>query len=61
MYTPENVQLKLVREYNKSCILHNGNHGEHWLNEVKMVEYELATMEFDSLFQVNKFVKYSGF
>ena len=61
MYAPENVQLKPVGEYNSSRILLNGNHGEHWLNGIKVVEYELATAEFDSLYQLSKFVKYPGF
>lgn len=61
MYTPQNVQLKPVGEYNSSRILLNGNHCEHWLNGVKVVEYEFATAEFDSLFQLSKFVKYPGF
>jgi len=61
MYTPQNVQIKPVGEYNNSRILLNGNHGEHWLNGVKVVEYEFATAEFDSLFQLSKFIKYPGF
>jgi hypothetical protein len=61
MYAPQNVQLKPVGEYNSSRILLNGNHGEHWLNGIKVVEYEFATAEFDSLFQLSKFIKYPGF
>ncbi len=61
MYRPENVQLKPIGEYNQSRILLNGNHGEHWLNGLKVVEFEFGTAEFDSLFQLSKFVKYPGF
>jgi hypothetical protein len=61
MYAPENVRLKPVGEYNQSRILLNGNHGEHWLNGIKVVEYEFATAEFDSLYQLSKFAKYPGF
>lgn len=61
MYAPENVQLKPVGEFNTSRILLNGNHGEHWLNGVKVVEFELGTARFDSLYQLSKFVKYPGF
>ncbi len=61
MYAPENVQVMPLGEYNKSRILLNGNHGEHWLNGIKVVEFEFATAEFDSLYQLSKFVKYPGF
>jgi hypothetical protein len=61
MVAPENVQLKPVGEYNQSSILLNGNHGEHWLNGIKVVEYEFATAKFDSLYQLSKFAKYPGF
>jgi hypothetical protein len=61
MYAPENVQLKPVGEFNNSKIVLNRNHGEHWLNGVKVVEFELATARFDSLYQLSKFVKYPGF
>jgi hypothetical protein len=61
MNAPENVQLNTIGEYNQSRILLNGNHGEHWLNGVKVVEYEFATAEFDSLYQLSKFAKYPGF
>lgn len=61
IYAPENVQLMPLGEYNKSRILVNENHGEHWLNGIKVVEYEFATAEFDSLYQLSKFVKYPDF
>jgi hypothetical protein len=50
-----------VGEFNTSRIFFNGNHGEHWLNGVKVVEFELATARFDSLYQLSKFAKYPGF
>ncbi|HSO86360.1 MAG TPA: DUF1080 domain-containing protein [Draconibacterium sp.] len=61
MYAPENVQLKPVGEYNSSKIVLNGNHGEHWLNGIKVVEFEFGSAEFDSLFQLSKYAKYPGF
>jgi hypothetical protein len=61
MYAPENVQIHPIGEYNQSRILLDGNHGEHWLNGIKVVEYEFATAEFDSLYQLSKFVKYPSF
>jgi hypothetical protein len=61
MYAPGNVQLKPVGEFNQGRIILNGNHGEHWLNDIKVVEYEFATTEFDSLFQLSKYAKYADF
>ncbi len=61
MYPPENVQLNPVGEFNHSRILLDGNHGEHWLNGLKVVDYNFGTAEFDSLFQLSKYAKYPGF
>lgn len=60
-YPAQNVQINPVGEFNQSRIILNGNHGEHWLNGVKVLEYEMGTAEFDSLYQASKFVKYPDF
>lgn len=60
-YAPKNVSLKPIGEYNQSKIKLNGNYGEHWLNGIKVLEYEMGTTEFDSLFQASKFAKYKDF
>ncbi len=54
MITPENETLKPVGEFNTGRIVFNGNHGEHWLNGVKVVEYDLGSARFDSLFQAGQ-------
>ncbi|MDB4583822.1 DUF1080 domain-containing protein, partial [Draconibacterium sp.] len=61
MYKAENVKINPIGEFNRSRILLDGNHGEHWLNGVKVLEYEFGTAEFDSLFQKSKYNKYPGF
>lgn len=61
IYVPVNVHLKPLGEFNQGRIVLNGNHGEHWLNGIKVVEYEFASAEFDSLFQLSKYVKYPDF
>lgn len=61
MYPPRNVHVNPEGEFNHSRILLNGNHGEHWLNGVKVVDYDFGTDEFDSLFQKSKYAKYPGF
>lgn len=61
MYAPKNVKIYPIGEFNHSRILLNGNHGEHWLNGVKVLEYEFDSAEFDSLFQLSKYHKYPDF
>jgi len=38
-----------------------GNHGEHWLNGAKIVQYELGTPHFDSLMAKSKYRPIPGF
>lgn len=61
IYPPKNVYAKPIGDFNHSRIVLNGNHGEHWLNGIKVVDYTLGTAEFDSLFQKSKFTGYIGF
>ena len=61
MYAPNNVHLNPIGEFNHSRILLDGNHGEHWLNGYKVIDYNFGTAEFDSLFQKSKYAKYPGF
>ncbi len=61
MVAPQNVHLKPLDQFNSGRIVLNGNHGEHWLNGVKVLEYEFGTAKFDSLFQLSKYHKYPDF
>ncbi|HEX6252469.1 MAG TPA: DUF1080 domain-containing protein [Gemmatimonadaceae bacterium] len=42
-------------EWNAVRILVQGNHVEHWLNDVKVVEYELGSPEWEKLVRESKF------
>lgn len=53
--------LKPVGEYNAARILLNGNHGEHWLNGVKVLEYDLGTPLFAARIAASKFKDIPGF
>jgi hypothetical protein len=55
LITPENKQLKPVGEWNHSAIVFRGSHGEHWLNGIKVVEYELGSARLDSALAASKF------
>jgi hypothetical protein len=48
-------QLKPVGEWNGSLLRFRGNHAEHWLNGVKVVEFDLGTTRVDSLLRLSKY------
>ena len=54
-------ELSLVGEWNRSRIVFRGNHGEHWLNGQKVVEFELGTARMDSLLAASKYKTIPGF
>jgi len=56
-----NKVLKPVGEWNSSTIVFRGNHGEHWLNGQKIVEFELGTRLMDSLLAKSKYRDIKGF
>lgn len=57
----KNIVLVPIGQFNKSIILVNGNHAEHWLNGIKVVEYEFGSKELDEAYKLSKFSKIKGF
>ena len=53
--------LRPVGEFNRARVVFRDGHGEHWLNGAKVVEYDLGTARFDSLFALSKYVPIEGF
>ncbi len=53
--------LRPVGAFNEARIVFNDGHGEHWLNGVKVVEFELESAAFDSAFAVSKYRPIEGF
>ncbi len=53
--------LRPVGEWNESKIVFRGNHGEHWLNGARIVEFEIGTPSFDSLMAKSKYRTIPGF
>jgi hypothetical protein len=52
---PEGKNLKPVGEFNTTTIVFQGNHGEHWLNGVKVLEYDLGIPPMDELIAASKY------
>lgn len=50
-----NRVLKPAGEWNSSMLVFRGNHGEHWLNGKKVVEFDLGTPRMDSLLAKSKY------
>jgi len=53
--------LRPVGEWNQSRVIFRGNHGEHWLNGEKIVEFELGTARMDSALAASKYHSIPGF
>lgn len=56
-----NKILAPVGQWNGSRIVFRGNHGEHWLNGQKIVEFELGTPVMDALLAKSKYRDIKGF
>lgn len=57
----KNITLKPIGEFNQSRIVVKRNHGEHWLNGVKVVDYEFGSDELKNAWQKSKFNKMPEF
>jgi hypothetical protein len=50
-----------VGQWNTSRVVFQGQHGEHWLNGEKIVEFDLGTPRMDSLLAKSKYRTIPGF
>jgi len=57
----EGKLLRPVGEFNDTRLVFRGGHGEHWLNGVKVVEYDLGTDRFENLLAASKYEPIEGF
>ena len=55
LVAPVGKKLRPVGEFNHSRLVLNGDHGEHWLNGVRVVEYELDSPQLRELIAQSKF------
>lgn len=53
--------LRPVGQWNDARVVFRGNHGEHWLNGAKVVDFDLGTPRMDSLLAASKYHAIPGF
>jgi 3-keto-disaccharide hydrolase len=53
--------VRPVGAWNHSRVIFRGNHGEHWLNGRKILEFELGSARMDSLLAKSKYRSIAGF
>ena len=55
LIAPSEVAVKPVGEFNQARIVAKNNHIEHWLNEIKILEYDYQSDNFKRLVAKSKF------
>jgi hypothetical protein len=61
LYPPVNAVTKPVGEFNQGRIVVRGGKVEHWLNGVKVVEYDMASADFKARVAASKFKAWPQF
>ncbi len=61
MHAPQNKKLNPAGEWNTTKVVVNGNHVEHWLNEIKVVEYELRSPDWQQRKDASKWKDEKGY
>lgn len=57
MHVPQNAQVVPIEEWNTTKIIVDGAHVEHWLNNTKVVEYELWSNKWEALKATSKWAE----
>lgn len=55
LITPKNKKLNPIGDFNHAILYHKSGHVEHWLNGIKVLEFEIGSPAMDSLLSVSKF------
>jgi hypothetical protein len=57
MHAPVRDVTKPIGEWNAIRLVVKGPHVEHWMNDVKLLEYELWSPDWEKRYQASKFAK----
>ena len=58
---PPSKKANPAGQWNKVRVLVNNNHAEHWMNGVKVVEYNLSGDDWKNMVKDSKFATWDGF
>ena len=61
MHAPSFYYAKPAGEWNQFYIKVQGSHVEHWLNDFKIIDYELWSPEWKELVKKSKFSVYADY
>jgi len=61
VYPAKEGAVKPADQWNSSRLLVNGHHVEHWLNGVKVTEYELGSADWEAKVKASKFAPHPKF
>jgi hypothetical protein len=61
LYAPSKDMTKPVGEWNKTRLIVNGSHVEHWLNGEKVVTYEIGSTGWEERVKASKFKDWKRF
>jgi hypothetical protein len=61
LHAPSRNVVKPAGEWNQLRIVVRGPHVEHWVNGVKLLEYELWSPDWEAKVKASKFVKMPGY
>ncbi len=61
LYPSPAGHLKPVGDWNRTRIVAKGRHVEHWLNSVKLLEYELESPDWEAKVKASKFAEWPNY
>lgn len=61
LISPINKKLNPIGDFNQAKLYHKSGHVEHWLNGIKVLDFNIGSPEMDSLLSVSKFKENPGF